>query len=348
LRKVEQEGYFKTKGFDMKEILVTGGAGFIGYHLCDALLKEGHRVFCLDNMDNYYSPLRKEENIKDLEGRKGFTFKKGDIRDMDLINSVFKKRNFESIVHLAARAGVRASIADPVLYADVNVNGTMVMLEMARIHGIKRFIFASSSSVYGKVKGNKPFHEDMDADHPASPYGATKRSVELLSYAHHQIFGLSISALRLFTVYGPRQRPEMAIHKFSRLIDEGMEVPLYGDGLSLRDYTFVEDIVNGIIGALFDDRKFEIYNLGNSNPVKLLDMVRLIEKYLGKEAKIKWLPEQPGDVPMTFANNRKARDHFGFAPKVNIEEGIKRFCEWYQETRHKYTQCVEITGEVRC
>ncbi len=332
----------------MSEILVTGGAGFIGSHLCGSLLRDGYKVLCLDNMDNYYSPLRKETNLKELLDKKGFTFCRGDIRDRELVESLFSKRNIDRIVHLAARAGVRASIADPLIYTDVNVNGTMVLLEVARVCDIKRFVMASSSSVYGKVDQDKPFYEDMDADHPASPYGATKRAGELLCFAHHQIHGMSIAALRLFTVYGPRQRPEMAIHKFTRLIDEGREIPIYGDGSSLRDYTYVDDIVKGIKGSLFDDRGFEIYNLGNSNPVKLLDMVHLIEKFLGKEAKIRWLPDQPGDVPMTFADNKKARSHFGFSPVVDIEEGIKRFVGWYLDTTPLYSKCKETFQEVSC
>jgi UDP-glucuronate 4-epimerase len=328
--------------------MVTGGAGFIGSHLCDALLAKGHQVICIDNMDDYYSPLRKEANIKELRKREAFTFLKGDIRDENFIGSVFNKREIGSIAHLAARAGVRASIASPLLYTDVNLNGTMNLLEAARTYGVGRFVFASSSSVYGKVGGDQPFHEEMDADHPASPYGATKRAAELLSYAHHQIYGLSIAILRLFTVYGPRQRPEMAIHKFTRLIDEGREVPIYGDGTSLRDYTFVDDIVLGFLGALSNDNGFGIYNLGNSNPVELMEMVRFIEKHLGKEAKIRWLPEQPGDVPMTFANNQKARDHFGFSPRVNIEEGIKIFVDWYEETQRGSSQDVQSIRGISC
>jgi UDP-glucuronate 4-epimerase len=328
--------------------MVTGGAGFIGSHLCGELLLKDHRVVCVDNMDNYYSPLRKRANIEELRQKEGFAFLQGDIRDRAFLSSVFNERHIGSIVHLAARAGVRASIADPLLYTDVNVNGTMNLLEMTRLYSIDRFIFASSSSVYGKVDDDRPFHEEMDANHPTSPYGATKRSGELICHAHHQIYGLSISALRLFTVYGPRQRPEMAIHKFTRLIDEGREVPIYGDGSSLRDYTFVEDIIQGIVGALFDDRTFEIYNLGNSNPVKLLDMVKYIEKYLDKPARIRWLPDQPGDVPRTFSDNRKAKSHFGYSPEVHIEAGIKRFVEWYQEDHQGADQAVEPIREVSC
>jgi len=313
----------------VSEILVTGGAGFIGSHVCGALVKSGHRVVCLDNLDNYYSPTRKEANIRDLREREDFTFIQGDIRDRSLVEAIFREREIVSVVHLAARAGVRASIADPLLYTDVNVNGTMILLEMSRSFGAKRFVFASSSSVYGKVGGDLPFSEELDADHPASPYGATKRAGELLCFAHHQIYGLSIAALRLFTVYGPRQRPEMAIHKFTRSIDEEIEVPVFGDGSSLRDYTYVDDIVEGILGALFDERGFEIYNLGNSRPVKLLEMLRLIEQCLSKEARIRWLPDQPGDVPRTFADNRKARSHLGFEPKVTIDKGIERFVDWY-------------------
>jgi UDP-glucuronate 4-epimerase len=332
----------------MKEIMVTGGAGFIGSQLCRALLGKGHQVVCVDNMDDYYSPLRKEANIRELMANESFTFLKGDIRNRSFMNSIFLEREVSSIVHLAARAGVRASIADPLLYTDVNVNGTMVLLEMARLNGIERFVFASSSSVYGKVDQKDSFHEEMDADHPASPYGATKRAGELLCYSHHQIFGLSVAALRLFTVYGPRQRPEMAIHKFTRLIDEGREIPVFGDGSTLRDYTYVDDIIKGIIGALYDNRGFEIYNLGNSKPVKLLDMIHLIEKHLDREAKINLLPEQPGDVPMTFANNQKAKSHLGFSPEVNIDEGIKRFVEWYTKTRCGHTQGAKTSWGFSC
>ncbi len=328
--------------------MVTGGAGFIGSHLCEVLLSKDYRVVCIDNMDNYYSPLRKKANIEELLQKEGFIFQQGDIRDRSFLSSVLNKWNIGSIVHLAARAGVRASIADPILYTDVNVNGTMNLLEMTRLCGIERLVFASSSSVYGKVENDQPFHEEMDADHPASPYGATKRAGELICHAHHQIYGLSIAILRLFTVYGPRQRPEMAIHKFTRLIDEGREVPIYGDGSSLRDYTYVDDIVGGIVGALSDDKKFEIYNLGNSNPIKLLDMVKYIEKYLEKPARIRWLPDQPGDVPRTFADCRKANSHFGFSAEVDIESGIKRFVEWYQQNPQSTSQRVEPIREVSC
>jgi UDP-glucuronate 4-epimerase len=332
----------------VNEILVTGGAGFIGSHLCEALLEDGRRVVCLDNMDNYYSPRRKVANLRGLMGREAFTFIRGDIRDRDFIDSVLAERQIDAIVHLAARAGVRASIEDPQLYTDVNLNGTMILLEASRNYGIRRFVFASSSSVYGRVEENQPFHEGRDADHPESPYGATKRGGELLAYAHHRIWGLPVAVLRLFTVYGPRQRPEMAIHMFTRRIDEGEKIPLFGDGSSLRDYTYVDDIVQGIRGALLDDRGFEIYNLGNSNPVRLLDMVHCIEEALGKKARIEWLPDQPGDVPMTYADIRKAKSHLGFSPKVGIEEGIRRFVEWYVRTDKVTLQPVESTGDSSC
>ncbi len=332
----------------MEKILVTGGAGFIGSHLCEFLVREGNGVICLDNMDDYYSPVQKEKNIRELRDREDFSFVKGDIRDKGVLSRLFEENGITSVVHLAARAGVRASLADPCLYADVNVCGTINLLEAARVFGVRRFVFASSSSVYGKVGGDGAFSEEMDADHPTSPYGATKRAGELICFTHHQLYGLPIAALRLFTVYGPRQRPEMAIHKFTRLIDEGLEVPIYGDGSSLRDYTFVEDIVRGIVAALNDDRGFEIYNLGNSKPVKLLEMVRLVENFLGKEARIRWLPEQPGDVPRTFADIRKAESHLGFTPRVDIESGIRRLVDWYLAAGREQVPCMGSMEEGQC
>src|SRR5881296_4439288 len=247
----------------MANILVTGGAGFIGSHLVEALIKEGREVIVLDNFDDFYTPEVKRRNLEPLAGRPGFTKVEGDIRDARLLESVFSGYPVGVVVHLAARAGVRPSIQQPVLYCDVNVNGTAVLLEACRRHGIGKFIFGSSSSVYGN-NSKLPFSEKDDVDRPISPYAATKKAGELLCATYHELYGLNVFALRFFTVYGPRQRPEMAIHKFTRLIDEGREVPQFGDGSSRRDYTWIEDIVDGIEGAAARIEGFEVLNLGES------------------------------------------------------------------------------------
>jgi UDP-glucuronate 4-epimerase len=313
-------------------ILVTGGAGFIGSHLCGRLLREGHRVVCLDNFDEFYDPEIKRRNVQESMGDAQFKFIEGDIRDTQLIPRIFQGRTFDVVVHLAARAGVRPSIDFPKLYEEVNIQGTINLLDACREFGVKSYVFASSSSVYG---GNRkvPFSEEDSVETPISPYGATKRAGELFCYTYHRLFGINIACLRYFTVYGPRQRPEMAIHKFTRLIEENERVPMYGDGQSMRDYTYVDDIIDGTMGAIYGNKGYEIYNLGESHTTSLSDLIQMLEEAFGKRAIIEKLPEQRGDMPITYANIEKARRKLGYSPRVSMEEGIARFVEWYRQNR---------------
>ena len=313
-------------------ILVTGGAGFIGSLLCQSLLDKGMEVVCVDDFNGYYNPKFKENNIKNFSKNKNFHLFRIDITEINKLNYVFKKNEVEIILHLAARAGVRASIENPELYEKVNVLGTLNLLNLARDFKIKNFVFGSSSSVYGSIK-ETPFSEDMKTDTPISPYAATKKSGELMCYAYSSIYGIPMTCLRLFTVYGPRGRPDMAPYKFTQLIHEGKELPIYGDGKSKRDYTFVDDIVSGFMACLEKQFKFEVINLGNSNPIELKTLISLIEKNAGKKAKIKNLPMQPGDVEITYADIKKAKRLLGWEPEVRIEEGIKKTVEWYKNER---------------
>lgn len=314
----------------MMVILVTGGAGFIGSHLCGRLLREGHRVVCLDNFDDFYNPEIKRRNIQETIGEAQFELIEGDIRDTQVIARIFRGRTFDVVIHLAARAGVRPSIDYPKLYEEVNCQGTINLLDACREFEIKNFVFASSSSVYG---GNSkvPFSEEDRVDTPISPYGATKRAGELFCHSYHRLFDINITCLRYFTVFGPRQRPEMAIHKFTRLIDGGEKIPMYGDGQSMRDYTYIDDIIDGTLGAVSRNKGYEIYNLGESRTIKLTDLIQMLEEALGKTAIIEGCPEQRGDMPITYANIEKARRKLGYAPRVSMEEGIGRFVEWYRQ-----------------
>jgi UDP-glucuronate 4-epimerase len=313
----------------MASILVTGGAGFIGSHLVEALLKEGREVVALDNFDDFYLPEVKRRNLEPLRGRPGFTLVEGDIRDEVLVEKVFTTHPVSVVVHLAARAGVRPSIQQPVLYSDVNVTGTAVLLEACRKHGIAKFIFGSSSSVYGN-NSKLPFSEKDDVDRPISPYAATKRAGELLCATYHELYRLNVFALRFFTVYGPRQRPEMAIHKFTRLIDRGLPVPRFGDGSTRRDYTFITDVINGVLRSIERVQGFEIINLGGSQTTRLDELIALLEKNLNQKALIEEEPGQPGDVVATYAEVDKARRLLGYEPKVAVEDGLRRFVEWYR------------------
>ena len=315
----------------MRTILITGGAGFIGSHLCELLLSEGVHVICLDNFDSFYDPNIKIKNVEGIRRkfREQFELVTGDIRNPEHLRDIFQKNRVDFVVHLAARAGVRPSIADPLLYQDVNIRGTMVLLEACKEYGIKDLIFASSSSVYGENQ-RVPFSEgDLDIQ-PISPYGATKRAGELLCYSYHHLYGMNIACLRIFTAYGPRQRPEMAIHKFTRLIDRGEKIPIYGDGSSRRDYTYIDDLMEGIRAVVQRHSGFEIYNLGESQTTTLRELIDLIEDALGKKANLEWLESQPGDVSVTYADISKANRLLGYQPKVKMEEGIRRFVEWYQ------------------
>jgi len=314
------------------KILVTGGAGFIGSSVTDRLLERGDEIVCLDNFDDFYNPEIKRRNIATAYKNQKFKLVEGDIRDMALLKELFSRERFDMIFHPAARAGVRPSIVDPMLYEDVNIKGTMNLLEMSREHKIKGFIFASSSSVYGKNK-KVPFFETDNVDFPISPYAATKKACELICYTYHALFKLNITCLRFFTVYGPRQRPEMAIHKFTRLIDQGKPVPMFGDGLSKRDYTYIDDIVSGVINAIDHNAPYDIFNIGESQTTELRELIGLIEQYLGKSAIIEHHPDQPGDVPITYADITKAKKILGYNPQTKAVEGVRKFVEWYKENK---------------
>lgn len=313
----------------MASILVTGGAGFIGSHLVDALLRDGREVVVLDSFDTFYDPAIKRRNIEQFTGRPGFTLVEGDIRDAKRLETLFASHSISVVAHLAARAGVRPSIEQPLLYSDVNLNGTVTLLEACRRHNVGKFVFGSSSSVYGD-SSKAPYKEQESADRPISPYGATKRAGELLCASYHALFRLNVFCLRFFTVYGPRQRPEMAIHRFTRLIDRGLPLPRFGDGSTSRDYTYVDDIIQGVLRAIERVQGFEIINLGGSRTTRLLDLIGLLEDRLGKKAVVEAQPDQPGDVVATWADVAKARRLLGYEPKVPIEEGLTRFVAWYR------------------
>ena len=314
--------------------LVTGGAGFIGSHLIERLLASGDSITCLDNFNDYYDPKIKEKNITSFKEHKNFKLIRGDILDEALLKDIFKKTAFDGVVHLAARAGVRPSVLQPKLYQEVNIRGTMNLLEMAKEFDVPKFVLASSSSVYGNNK-KVPFSESDNVDNPISPYAATKKACELISYTYSELYGISVSCLRFFTVYGPRQRPDMAIHKFTKLISKDQEIYVYGDGKVQRDFTYITDVIDGVVQAIDRCNGYQIYNLGESRVVELLELIALIEKNLGKKAKIKWLPPQPGDVKITYSDITKARKELDYNPKVPIEEGIKKFVEWFNNYRSK-------------
>ncbi|MFA5142341.1 MAG: GDP-mannose 4,6-dehydratase [Candidatus Woesearchaeota archaeon] len=308
--------------------LVTGGAGFIGSHVVDRLLARGDKVLCLDNLNDYYPAEVKLNNIQHQMNHPDFEFLRGDIRDAKLMKELHKYP-IENIIHLAAMAGVRNSIAHPKLYEKVNVGGTMNMLNLAKDLSVKNFVFASSSSVYGNNK-KVPFSESDNVDNPISPYAATKKAGELMAYTYHHLYHLPVSCLRFFTVYGPRGRPDMAPLKFTRLIDSGKPIEVYGDGTSQRDYTYIDDIVSGIIAASDIPHPYEIFNLGNNKPVRLDYFISLIERNLGKKAQIMHKPKQEGDVDITYADISKAESLLGYKPKVSIEEGIERLVRWHK------------------
>jgi len=309
--------------------LVTGAAGFIGSHLCDRLLSDDWVVVGVDNFDDFYNPAVKWRNIDDCLRNKNFKLIEADIRDHVALDKAIGD-GIEIIVHLAARAGVRPSIAQPLLYADVNVNGTLILLEAAKKHKIPRFIFASSSSVYGNNK-KVPFSEDDSVDLPISPYAATKKAGELICHTYHHLYDISITCLRFFTVYGPRQRPDLAIHKFARLIEQDKAIPVYGDGTMMRDFTYIDDIIDGTVAAIRKCAGFNIYNLGESRPISVNDLVTEIEKALGKKTVREYLPPQPGDVERTYADVTKAVRELGYNPATTIEQGLEKFVTWLRE-----------------
>ena len=313
-------------------IAVTGGAGFIGSHLCEKLISLGSKIICIDSFDDFYNPAIKEDNISEVTGSNHFKLYRSDITNPTQMEKIFSENSIDMVIHLAARAGVRPSIEKPLLYERVNILGTINLLECCKKYNISKFIFASSSSVYG---GNKkiPFSEKDNVDHPISPYAATKKAGELICYTYYDLYKISIYCFRFFTVYGPRQRPEMAIHKFTRLILGGEEIEIYGDGSSSRDYTYIDDVISGITKSLNTVKGFEVINLGNSNTVKLIDLIRLIEITTGKKGNLKFTKSQPGDVFATYADIRKARKMLKYLPETNIEEGLIKFVKWYKEKR---------------
>lgn len=316
-------------------ILVTGGAGFIGSSLIDRLLKSNRKVVCVDNFNDFYNPGIKKLNQKKHFNYKRFEFHEGDIRDAEFIDGLFKKYEFSTVVHLAAMAGVRPSIEHPLVYTDNNINGTQILLEAAVKYSIGHFVFASSSSVYGNnVK--TPFSEDDRVDFQVSPYGATKKMGENLCYTYSHLYDLPISCLRFFTVYGPRQRPEMAIHKFVRMIMNGEPIPFFGDGETARDYTYVDDIVGGITAVMEQPNDFIVFNLGNSDPIKLSDLVHTIGEACGKEPILDQQEMPAGDVVQTYANIERARMRLGYEPQTDIKTGLKNFVEWYIHVSRKH------------
>lgn len=322
-------------GLDPKRILLTGGAGFIGSHVAEALLRRGTKLSIVDNLDDFYAPSRKRLNLQEILSTGSYDFFEADVRDMDALRKIAERVQPEIVIHLAARAGVRPSIAQPALYESVNVTGTVNLLEIAREFKVQRLICGSSSSVYG-ISNSVPFCEDDLKTRPISPYAATKLAAELMCYTYTHLYGLTTLCLRFFTVYGPRQRPDLAIHKFTALIESGKPIPVYGDGSMGRDYTYVDDIVAGVVASLDYAPQsmppFEIFNLGNSHPVRLAELIALLEAATGKKALQERLPDQPGDVPITWANIDKAKRLLGYSPKTSMEQGLRNFVAWYRST----------------
>ncbi len=310
--------------------LVTGAAGFIGSRVSEALVARGERVIGLDNFDPYYDPALKRDNVAELEASDGFELVEGDICDGELVRSIFADGDVRAVIHLAAKAGVRPSIQDPLAYAKANVEGTVVLLEAAREAQVERFIFGSSSSVYGAAN-EVPFGEDQRIDRPVSPYAASKVAGEAFCHTYHHLYDMPMVCLRFFTVYGPRQRPDLAISKFVRLLLAGEPIPRFGDGSSSRDYTYIEDIVRGVLAAYDSDLQYEIINLGSSSPIRLDEMIAAVGEAVGVAPVIEQLPDQPGDVPRTYANVTKARELLGWEPEWTLAEGLREFVAWYKD-----------------
>jgi UDP-glucuronate 4-epimerase len=312
--------------------LVTGGAGFIGSNLCERLLRSSHAVWAFDELNDFYDPKFKQRNLRDIQSLSlPFQFVHGDITNRAALDQLFSSVKFDQIIHLAARAGVRPSLADPVLYARVNVEGTINVLEAARKAGVKKITIASTSSVYG-VNSKMPFSENDPIFSAISPYAASKLCCEAMGHVYHHIYGMDVVMLRFFTVYGQRQRPDLAIYKFAQLITAGKPIPVFGDGSSARDYTYIGDILDGIMACTQKEFGYEIFNLGESQTVKLSYMIELLENALGKKAVIDRQPMQPGDVPLTFADISKARAKLGYDPRTKIEQGIPIFVDWFKQT----------------
>ncbi|HEX7999942.1 MAG TPA: GDP-mannose 4,6-dehydratase [Pyrinomonadaceae bacterium] len=318
----------------MKNILVTGGAGFIGSHLVDGLLAEGSwRVTVVDDFNDFYAPGVKRENVRSHLQHELYRLVEADIREREALARIFAETEFDVIVHLAARAGVRPSLSQPQLYNETNITGTLHLLELARTHEVRQFVFGSSSSVYG-INAKVPFSEEDPIRQPISPYAATKAAGELLCHTYTHLYGIRSICLRFFTVYGARQRPDLAIHKFARLINEGQPIPVFGDGTTRRDYTYIDDIIAGVRAAIdYTASDYEVFNLGESRTVELNELIALLEKNLDRQAVINRQPMQPGDVPQTFADVSKARRLLGYNPQTQIEEGISRFVKWFRDER---------------
>jgi UDP-glucuronate 4-epimerase len=314
----------------MSTILVTGAAGFIGSHVSQRLLARGDYVIGLDNLNSYYDPARKQANLAEIGTPRDFHFVAGDIRDRTILGELFKKYKFSAVAHLAAMAGVRASINDPPLYFDVNLTGTLNLLDEARRTKGCNFVLASTSSVYGDTR-RIPFVEDDPCDRPLAPYAASKRAAEMLAYTFHHLYGLNVTALRFFTVYGPRGRPDMMAYKVADNIFFGREVPIYNGGQMHRDWTYVDDIANGVIAAVDRPLGFEVINLGRGKPILLADFVRLIEELAERKANLVPAPMPDTDIAFTHAEVTKARALLGYEPKVSVEDGIKGFWTWYRQ-----------------
>lgn len=325
------------KGTGVKKILVTGGAGFIGSHVCEALLRRGDEVLALDNFDDFYDPKRKRRNLQEALASDRFRLVEGDIRDERVVETALTE-DVDTVLHLAARAGVRPSIEQPLLYQDVNVRGTLILLEAVRRIPGCRFIFGSSSSVYGN-SAKVPFAETDRVDAPISPYAATKVAGELLCRTYHHLYSIPTTCLRFFTVYGPRQRPDLAIHKFVDLITKGQAIPMYGDGSTSRDYTYVDDIVRGVLAAIDRCDGFNIYNLGGAQPVTLKALIGAVEETLGRTARIERRNLQPGDVDRTYADVRLAEAQLGFRTNVDLSTGLQRFVDWFLKERPALSLC---------
>lgn len=317
-----------------KNILITGGAGFIGSHLVDHLLKEGGwSITVVDDFNDFYSPEIKRANIAEHLKHENYKLVEADIRDYTAMEKVFAEGKFDVVVHLAARAGVRPSLSEPLLYTETNIIGTQNLLELSKKHEIPQFVFGSSSSVYG-VNQKVPFAEDDRIHQPISPYASTKAAGELLCHTYSHLYGMRIVALRFFTVYGARQRPDLAIHKFAKLISQGKPIQMFGDGTARRDYTYIDDIIQGVRAAIdYDKSQYEIFNLGESQTIELRELISLLERSLDMHAEIDHQPMQPGDVPITFADISKSREMLGYDPTTKIADGIPKFVEWFRTTQ---------------
>jgi len=314
--------------------LVTGGAGFIGSHVSERLLRSGHAVTVIDDLNDFYARDIKLRNVEEVRAIGGsIQLVEGDITDAETVDKMFAQSKFDQVIHLAARAGVRPSLMEPALYQRVNVEGTVNILESARKHGVNKLVLASSSSVYG-VNSKVPFAESDPIFQTISPYAASKLACEALGHTYHHVYGMEITMLRFFTVYGPRQRPDLAIHKFARLIDSGQPIPVFGDGSTARDYTYIDDIVGGVIACTERSLGYDVFNLGESQTVALSRLIELLELALGKKAVIDRQPLQPGDVPITFADVTKARERLDYRPTTKIEQGIPKFVEWFRKVNN--------------